>query len=174
MYYRIAIQRDSAVLWQWKSTVLSELLTVLQFLRLYQALPLDRLRVFSSCSRGELQAQLEQENTGLTSHSVTAAQFLQERRIAPQGAVRETSTRGSRASVRMTSVAVVTEPPPGESDREARPLAKRGVSFLEQKRGELEWGTGGDHGCPYRFTLPGSIPQVLAWVKLLVRVQDGM
>jgi hypothetical protein len=25
----------------------------------------------------------------------------------------------------------------------------------------------------YRFTLPGSMPQVLAWVKLLVRVRQG-
>jgi len=30
-----------------------------------------------------------------------------------------------------------------------------------------------DHTIPYRFTLPNSMPEVLAWVKLMVRVRDG-
>ena len=65
MYYRVAIQGVSEALWQWKSTVLSELSAVFQFLRLYRALPQDRLRVFSSCSREEMHEQLVRENQGL-------------------------------------------------------------------------------------------------------------
>lgn len=38
MYYRVAIQGDPSPTWQWKSTVLSELSAVFQFLRLYTAL----------------------------------------------------------------------------------------------------------------------------------------
>ncbi len=38
MYYRVAIQVDAAPTWQWKSTVLSELSTLFQFLRLLRAL----------------------------------------------------------------------------------------------------------------------------------------
>jgi hypothetical protein len=47
------------------------------------------------------------------------------------------------------------------------------MSPLEKRREEIERGAGGDHDLPYRFTLPTSIPQVLGWVKLLVRVQQG-
>ena len=105
MYYRVAIQGDSSVLWQWKSTVLSSLDTVLQFLRLYRALPLDRLRVFSSSSRGELQSQLEQENKGLPSTSLTAAQFLSERMLLPS-AVQSRASREGGASLEKGTVAV--------------------------------------------------------------------
>jgi hypothetical protein len=47
------------------------------------------------------------------------------------------------------------------------------MSLLEKRREELERGAGGDHDLPYQFTLPTSMPQVLAWVKLLARVQQG-
>src|SRR5215467_4503392 len=81
MYYRVAIQVDVAPTWQWKSTVLSSLSTLFQFLRLLRALPQDQLRVFSSSTREGLAEQFEEENQGLMSHSVTAAQFLRERMI---------------------------------------------------------------------------------------------
>lgn len=51
MYYRVAAQVDAAPTWQWKSSVLSELATLFQFLRLLGALPHNQLRVFSSSSR---------------------------------------------------------------------------------------------------------------------------
>ena len=91
MYYRVAIQRQREQLdrppsWQWHSTVLSSLETLFQFLRLYSALPQDHLRVFFSSSQESLEEQLVQENKGLGSYSVTAAQFLQERLIrSPEG-----------------------------------------------------------------------------------------
>src|SRR5260221_14440868 len=83
MYYRVAIQVDAAPAWQWKSTVPSSLDTLFHFLRLFGALPHDQLRVFSSPSREGLAEQLEQENQGLASTSVTAAQFLQQRMLRP-------------------------------------------------------------------------------------------
>ena len=120
MYYRVAIQRQGDQLdrppsWQWKSTVLSSLQTLFQFLRLYGALPQDQLRVFSSSSQKGLEEELAQENRGHESDSVTAAQFLRER----------------------------------------------------------ESGAGGDHDVPYTFVLPLSMPQVLAWARLLARVERG-
>jgi len=92
MYYRVATRVDAAPTWQWKSTVLSELSTLFQFLRLFRALPPVRLRVFSSTSREGLVEQLAQENQGLASTSVTAAQFLRERMLRPP-AVWSTSAR---------------------------------------------------------------------------------
>jgi hypothetical protein len=46
-------------------------------------------------------------------------------------------------------------------------------SLLDHRRAELERGAGGDHDLPYRFTLPGSMPQLLAWARLLARVEHG-
>src|SRR5260370_30634163 len=80
MYYRVAIQVDASPAWQWKSTTLSSLNAVFQFLRRFHDLPQERLRVFSS-SEGDPGEQLATENNGLGSHSVTAAQFMQERGI---------------------------------------------------------------------------------------------
>jgi hypothetical protein len=163
MYYRVAIQVHSSPTWQWKSTALNSLNILLQWLQFYRAFPRERLRIFSSSSREELNEQILRENQGLGSTSVPATQFLQERGITPRGAVREASAGETRANERTASVAAVTEPSPYQSSR----------SLLDKRREELEHGAGGDHDLPYRFTLPTSMPQVLAWVKLLARVQYG-
>ena len=173
MYYRVAIHVEAQPPWKWQSTVLSSLNTLFQWLQVYRAFPHERLHIFSSSSREDLNEQLMRENQGLGSTSVPAAQFLQERMIRPPEATRSTSKREGGASQQLVSIAVAAQLSSSESDGEARPLAEKGVSFLEQRRGELERGAGGDHECPYRFTLPGSMPQVLTWVKLLVRVQQA-
>ena len=163
MYYRVAIQVDAAPTWKWKSPALSPLNTLFHWLQYYRALPYDRLHIFSSSSQEELNEQLLRENQGLLSTSVPATQFLQERRITPQGAVRETSVGGTRANERTVSIATLTEPWSDESNR----------SPLEKRREELERGAGGDHDLPYSFALPPSMPQVLAWMRLLAKVQRG-
>ena len=178
MYYRVANRQERDQLnrplsWQWKSTPLSSLNTLLQFLRLYRALPQDCLRVFSSASREELKEQLVRENQGLESTSVTVAQFLQERMLGSQEARWEASGRGPRENERMASIAVAIESASNESNWGAHILVERGTSSLEKRRVELEQGAGGDHDIPYRFALPSSIPQVLVWMKLLAKVQDG-
>jgi len=164
MYYRVAIQVDDAQpTWQWKSTALSSLNILLQWLQFYRAFPREHLRIFSSSSREALNEQLVRENQGLASTSAPATQFLQERGITPRGVVRGASTGETRANECTASVATVTEPSQGGSSR----------SPLDKRREDFERGAGGDHDCPYRFTLPGSMLQVLAWVKLLVRVKHG-
>jgi hypothetical protein len=109
MYYRVAIQVDASPTWQWKSTTLSSLNAVFQFLRRFHDLPQERLRVFSS-SEGDLGEQLATENNGLGSHSVTAAQFMQERGIcslqrpslavAPKPTLNESSRRTAGSSAK--------------------------------------------------------------------------
>ena len=163
MYYRVAIQVEAQPTWQWKSTPLSSLNIVIRWLQYYRVLPLDRLRIFSSREREELTEQLLRENQGLLSSSVPAIQFLQERRIAPQVVAYEASTGETRANEGKAPVVAVTKPSQGESS----------ASPLDKRREELERGVGGDHDFPYRFTLPISTPQVLAWLKLQVRVQQG-
>lgn len=173
MYYRVAIQVDPSPLWQWKSTALSSLDVLFQWLRLYRALPYDRLRIFSCPSREEMNEQFVRENQGFGSTSVTAAQFLHERLISSREVERGAGTQRIQGNGRTTSSAVVTEASLGESSGELQIFYERGISALEKRRGELERGTGGDRDLPYRFTLPTAMPQVLAWVKLLVRVHNG-
>jgi hypothetical protein len=175
MYYRIAIQRgrdhlDWKVPWQWQSTALSSLQSLFQVLRLYSALPQERLRVFSSPAREGLEEQLRQENSGEGSTSATAAHFLQQHLIRSRGV---TSTGGAREHEGTTSIAVSTGTRLDESARAAHILGERSISSLERGRLEQELGPGGDHDVPYHFTLPLSTPQVLAWTRLLARVQRG-
>jgi hypothetical protein len=169
MYYRVAIQVAPLPTWQWRSTLLSSLQTLFQFLRLYRAFPQDRLRVFSSSSREDLSEQLRHENTGGESTSVMAAQFLQQRRLYVPERTGEASERGEQER---TLVAVATNSSSNESAREAPYRDVRSMSLLERRRLEIEGGTGGDHDLPYCFTLPNSALQVRAWMKLLSRVQD--
>jgi hypothetical protein len=173
MYYRVAIQADPSPTWQWKSTTLSELSALFQFLRFYRPLGHDCLRVFYSSSREVLNEQLERENHRQASTSVTAVQFLQERMISSSEISCRTSTRGTHVNKRSTSIAVVTGPSPKESNRGVNARDGKETSHPDKRREELERGVGGDHDILYRFALPASMPQVLAWINLLVRVQDG-
>lgn len=84
MYYRVAIQKDVSSTWQWKSTTINSLNSLLQFLRRFHDLPQDHLRVFSAHISEEMSDQLVRENNGLGSDSVTAAQFLQARMLDSQ------------------------------------------------------------------------------------------
>ncbi|SRR6266487_5888860 len=171
MYYRVAIQVDAAPPWQWKSTVLSSLDTLFHFLRLFGALRHDQLRVFSSSSREGLAEQLEQENQGLASTSVTAVQFLQQRMLRPPTVGRSLSEREGGTERERGAIAVISPPAVTERGGEGSALESRGMSALERRREALESGPGGDHDLPYSFSLPRSLPQVLAWVTLLARVQ---
>jgi hypothetical protein len=175
MYYRIAIQQgkhqlDQPATWRWKSTALSSLQSLFQVLRIYSALPQEHLRVFTSPSREDLEKQLRQENSGFGSSSVTAAQFLQERMIQLCG---KTSACGKKVYEGTTSIAASTRTRLDERAIVAHALGESGMSSLERRRLEQEFGTGGDHDVPYHFVLPLSMPQVLAWMRLMDRVQRG-
>ena len=62
---------------------------------------------------------------------------------------------------------------PNESSTAARSLNEGSMHMLERRRMELELGPGGDHDVPYTFALPLSMPPVLAWMRLLAKVQHG-
>jgi hypothetical protein len=173
MYYRVAIRVNAAPTWQWKSTVLSSLNTLFQGFQFYQALPQDRLRVFSSSSRDEINEHLMCENQGLGSNSVPAVQFLRERLIYVREMTAEASAHGAREQGEPATVGSATKRSCNECSPGAHALAEKGLPVLERKRGETEWGAGSDHDLPYIFTLPSSWPQVRAWMRLLARVHSG-
>ena len=99
----------------------------------------------------------------LESLSVPATQFLQERRITSHGVMREALAGATRENEPTASIATLTESSPYESSS----------SPLDKRREELELGAGGGHDLPYSFALPLSMPQVLAWMQLLAKVQCG-
>jgi hypothetical protein len=173
IYYRVAWKTNQSPVWQWKSTKLTSLNALFLFLRMYSALPQDHLRVFSSSSLESLDEMLMRENNGWASTSVTAEQFLHERGIRLRELTGEVSERGTEENQEMGSIAVTTKPLRNEQSTPEHSLDKRPLSSLERRRAEVECGAGGDHDVPYTFALPLSMPQTLAWIRLLVKVQRG-
>jgi hypothetical protein len=156
MYYRIAIQSQSSPAWRWVSTPLGSLNNVMQWLRFYQSLPRDRLRVFESASREDLSGQLLCENSEVSSRSILAAKFMSAGSDGPSATTRDTTNAAQNTG-----------------NCQAQAFVKSSESFLDRRRHALECGAGGDHDLPYRFSLPASMPQLLAWVNLLTRVEHG-
>lgn len=169
IYYRIAVQEHETSKWIWKSTILTSLVAVLHLLRIYNPIPSERIRVFSSTCSDELAEMLARENDGLVSGSRTAGEFLQERRLGVQdGAASSTIEKLVQRSI---AVAVDSS---ARDDGPASHVASTGsINLLDQRRLHIESGAGGDHDMPYRFSLPTSTPQVLAWTRLMSRVQAG-
>ncbi len=83
------------------------------------------------------------------------------------------SERGTRGNQGTAPIAVATQLSSNESSRGAQVLNERGMSSLDMRRVEFERGAGGDHDSPYTFALPLSMPQVLAWMRLLAKVHRG-
>jgi len=178
MYYRLAIRgegdhRGQSPLWKWYSTALGSLNSVLFFFHYYHALPLDRLRVFSSSSREMLKEQLLYENMGLGSNSLPAVQFLRERFNPVPEKAAEVPAHQAREQREPAAISSATRPLSNECTTGAHTLVEKSVSVLERRRRETEWGAGSDHDLPYVFTLPDSWPQVRAWMRLLAKVHAG-
>jgi len=173
MYYRIAIQVPNQGSWKWKSTPLTSLGALFQLLRLYSPIPQDLLRVFTASSRQELDVMLSQENNGIPTNSHTAEQFLTQRGMHSQNSQQESSNGRKETQIRRATT--ITLPPlvTPNTPTEAPLSNQQGLSAMEKRRLEFEMGNGGDHDQPYTFTLPVSTPQILAWAKLLVRIQQG-
>ena len=199
-YYRLAVQDHQTTRWSWKTTAVTSLKAVFQLLRSYSALlPQGCIRVFTSSSKEELHELLSRENNGLASGSVTAAQFLRERNLVVPERAQSASEQRLSAQTAPPAASVATwakdvweqhatmrtaqAAQPGatvgttsflrESITTTGAPSSLGMSLLDKKRLELELGPGGDHDIPYHFTLPISMPQRLAWTRLLTRVQVG-
>jgi len=132
--------------------------------------------VFSSSSQEGLKEQFAQENSGLESNSVTAAQFLQERMLHSLQVTEDTPERweqGVRENQERASIAVSTNTWLNESSKAASILFETAMSSLDRRRLEVELGAGGDHDVPYVFAFPPSMPHVLAWMRLLTLVHRG-
>ena len=197
-YYRLAIQDRHTARWSWKTTPITSLKAMFELLRCYQALlPQDRIRICTASSKEELNEQLNRENNGLASGSVTALQFLQERHLLvreraqntlQQSAASDEAQQGAnvarwakdlweqhvairKAQAAQHGALTVTSFSLQESIATTGTAESFGKSMLDQKRLEIELGP---RAIMLSLTaLPVSVPQVLAWMRLLTRVRRG-
>jgi hypothetical protein len=82
VYYRVALMTNQSPTWKWKSSVLTSLETLFNFLKIYRAIPKDRVRVFLSSTVERMDELLTRENNGLVSNSLTAEQLLSGYRVS--------------------------------------------------------------------------------------------
>jgi hypothetical protein len=188
IYFRVALWMDQPSLWRWKSTILNSPGTLFHFLKIYDCVAKNRMRVFFASSIGSMNEMLVRENNGLVSNSVTVEQFLKDgRRIHVLEIKQLESELGLHENKELVAKAVITgqlgderSPFPASLNSEpastvisGAPLNKRKASSLELLQEESEWSGGGDHDTPYTFTLPSSTRQALAWTRLLAKVHRG-
>ena len=171
-YYRVAVQVDQSPTWRWKSSMLTSLDALFGFFKLYYMVPRERLRVFFSSSVEYLDEMLARENQGLASNSLNAEQLLNGSKHIDLSEMKQLE---SECGLCQSIWTVVTSPVREQARYEQGHLApvKRSTNSLDMRRLELELATTTDHDSPYRFTLPTSLPQILAWTRLLARVQRG-
>lgn len=172
-YYRIAWLDRQTTTWVWKTTVLTSLQAVLQLLKSYRAFPYDRIRVFTAASKEDLSERPPWGKSNLASGSVTAAQFLQDRKLHVPGQTRSASAYGAPEPTVLQATAVATGSLLREYQATTGSPDLSTLNALERRRLEIESGPGGDHDTPYCFTLPIFTPQMLAWSHLQARVQAG-
>ena len=176
MYFRVAWRAKDETVWRWKSTPLTTLQALLGFLKLYGAFPRDRLRIFSSTSRDALNALLAEQNAGRDAVSVTAEQFLRERSMWSVGDTRREACPAQTLETderRPSAPPVPSSFPMTFAGRAATAQWMTDTPALERRRLDIETGPGSDHDLPYTFALPGAVPLLLAWIRLLARVQCG-
>ena len=143
------------------------------------------IRVSTASTKEELSEMLRRQNDSLVPGSVTAAQFLQARKIAGEEPAQSASKeRVSPRTVQQgtdsaTWARVVWEKHQVAQAAQPEHFATAGapsslaMSIQEQKRLEIELGPGGNHDLPYLFTLPISQNERLAWIRLQKQVQAG-
>ena len=170
MYYRVAIQVTNNSCLKWKSSALTSLETLFQFFRFYKAIPQNRLWVFIASSSKDLNDMLARENDGSATNAVSATQFLSERGIS-SSVLRQEEVAVPTAILCGTRTGALI--PLSQSSVQEPVLMKLSMSMLERRHFELEMQASGDYDQPYTFTLPVQVSQLLAWTRLMVRVQQG-
>ena len=188
IYFRVALRIDEPAQWRWKSSMLSTPGTLFDFLKIYDRIPKDRLRVFFATSNEFMNAMLVRENKRLLSNSVTVEEFLKRgKRIDRQQIIQLESELGLEVSKELIARSAITRKLGGDSSSlqsnssfesanststEARGNSQQ-RNLVELKQEASEWSIGGDYDTPYTFALPVSTPQALAWARLLAKVQNG-
>ena len=171
-YYRVALQQDQSSTWMWKSTVLVSLDAVFGFIELHPMVKRDRLRVFFSSSVEYLNEMLDRENQGLRSNSLTAEQLCN-----GSGRIDQLEMQRFEAACNLhqyLGIAVTSLLTAHLWDMQSQHVpSEESTNTLEMRRLAVELNGSADHDTAYHFSLRASLPQLLAWTRLLARVQRG-
>ncbi len=131
---------------------------------------------------------LLRENRGLLSNSITVEEFqMSGRRIDGQQIKQLEYELGLQESMELIAKSAITRKLGDEhasmqatSSYETAnyttledPGSSRASTLLGLLQEDSEWSIGGDYDTPYTFALPVSMPQALAWARLLAKVQRG-
>ena len=188
IYFRVAIRMDQLSQWRWKSGMLNTPGTLFDFLNMYDRVSKNRLRVFFATSMGFMNEMLVRENNGLLSNSLTVEEFLERgRKIEGQYIKQLEFELGLQESMELIAKSAITRKLGDESSsmQAISPIeptipalsetrgSNRESSLMRQMQEDSEWSIGGDNDTPYTFALPVSMPQALAWARLLAKVQQG-
>ena len=188
IYFRVAIRMDQSSQWRWKSSMLSTPGTLFDFLNMYDRVPKNRLRVFFATSLEFINEMLVRENSGLLSNSITVEEFIKSGRRIDGQYIRELEFElGLQENKALIARSVITRKLGDERSSvqtassfettnsatlEARG-SNRESNLIRLMQEDSEWSIGGDCDTPYTFELPVSMPQALAWARLLAKVQNG-
>jgi len=179
---------DQSSQWQWKSDMLSTPGTLFDFLKIYDRVSKNRLRVFFATSTSVMNEMLVRENNGLLSNSINVEEFLKSGRKIDGQYIRQLEFElGLQESMELIAKSVITKKLGDEcSSMQAISPVEPAIPAISETRGnnwesslmrlmqeDSEWSIGGDNDTPYTFALPVSMPQALAWARLLAKVQSG-
>ncbi len=188
IHFRVAIRMDELSQWRWKSSILSTPGTLFNYLTMYDCVPRDRLRIFFATSMGFMNEMLVRENSGLVSNSTTVEDFLNDgKRIDVNHIVQLEHELGLIEDIELIAKPAGTGPLRDEhpSLHTISPFEQTLSTISETSENNWnsllngpvqeasEWSIGGDCDTPYIFELPISMPQALAWARLLAKVQCG-
>ncbi len=188
IYYRVALRMEQSSQWRWKSSMLSAPGTLFDFLKMYDRVPKDHLRVFFATSKEFMNEMLVRENSGLLSNSITVEDFLKNgRKIDGQRIKKLEFELDLHESKKLMARSAITRKlgdeqvsmPATSSFESANHSTVDAIEsslasiLLGLMQEDSEWSIGGDHDTPYTFALPVSVPQALAWARLLAKVQSG-
>lgn len=176
IYYRVASQKRQSSEWEWKSTTLNSLDSVFRLCRLYNAVPMERLRVFMASSAAYMDVLLVRENLGLPSNSVTASQLMHDRQCVTAPDVRrfelelgwQEEAEAVEAVLTLASNQESAADPQSEAEQEEEQASDVPPAIEHDHEPEA-----GDHDTPYSFTFPEFTPHALAWLRLRARVLAG-
>jgi hypothetical protein len=162
--------------------------TLFDFLNTYDRVPKNRLRVFFATSMEFINEMLVRENSGLLSNSITVEEFLNSGRRIDGQYIRELEFElGLQENNALIARSVITRKLGDEHFSVQTASSFESAKFVtSEARGSnresnltrlmqenSEWSIGGDCDTPYTFELPVSMPQALAWARLLAKVQNG-
>ena len=174
-YYRLARHNRQTTQWTWKTTAVSSLQALFQLLRIYRLLPQDGIRVFTAThGLPETNRAIPEPEQGAADQSLSAAAAQPDASVVTRAkAVWDEYITRRAAQLAQQGASVNPSSSLSESITTPEAPASSGMSVLEHKRLEIEGGPGGDHDTPYRFALPISMKEGLAWAHLQSRVQAG-